>query len=716
MAPQPAPEVIRYERDDDGVVLFTMDDPDRKVNVLNEAFLDALTAAVDRLESERETVRGVIITSAKNSFHAGADLGGMADVRPGQAAELATRIGRCHSLFRRLEQLGRPVVAAMNGSAIGGGYELALACHHRIALDTPDALIGLSEATYGILPDLGGLTRAVRMFGIETALDSLLLDGRLYGVREARDRGLVDSVVTAPRSLLAQARRWIAAHPAAVQPWDTAHYRIPGGAPGQPAFAASLAVLPAALRMRTGGAPGKVGRNIVAAAVEGAQVDFDTALSVETRYAIELALDPLFGNLVNTALDRREADRAFDRPRVAPRQIRTVLVVGAGPMGAGIAKACALAGIDVVLHDVSDAAAELGRDHVARGLDTCVARSLLTRAQRDAALARITPTTRLADAVAADLVIEAVPDDDPRKRRVLAEAERYAAPHAVLAHTTATASIGAIADAVRRPAEVAGLHVLLPMEQTKLVEIIVTPKTSDATLAVAIGLARRLRRTPIVVTDTPGFFTGRVLGLFGEEALVLLSEGIPAASIEQAAIQTGQRRGPLAMMDEAGLTLIRALTTDTTATSARPAGRILDLLIDQYGRTGAAGAAGFYEYADHRRLRLWPGLSAAVGAARTDPLLTEIQERLLFRQALEAVRCVEEGVVRSVAQANIGSLLGVGFPAWTGGALRYIDQYAGGAVGFAARARDLASRYGQRFNPPPSLLESARQAAPYGVR
>ncbi|CAM5612303.1 3-hydroxyacyl-CoA dehydrogenase OS=Streptomyces fumanus OX=67302 GN=GCM10018772_34460 PE=3 SV=1 [Streptomyces fumanus] len=530
---------IRWERDDTGVVTLVLDDPDQSANTMNKAFRESLAAVTDRLEAERDTIRGVIVTSAKKTFFAGGDLRDLIRVTPDTAQELFDGGLAVKRNLRRIETLGKPVVAAINGAALGGGYEIALACHHRVALDAPGSKIGLPEVTLGLLPGGGGVVRTVRLLGITDALLKVLLQGTQYAPRRAADNGLVDEVADSPEDLLARARAFIDAHPESAQPWDRPGYRIPGGTPSDPRFAANLPAFPATLRKQTNGAPYPAPRRIMAAAVEGAQVDFDTAQVIEARYFVELAAGQISKNMIQAFFfDLQAVNSGANRPQgVEPRQVRKVAVLGAGMMGAGIAYACARAGIDVVLKDVSLEAAVKGRAYSEKLCAKAVAKGRTTREKADALLARITPTAEAADLANCDAVIEAVFEDTSLKHKVFQEIEQVVAPDALLCSNTSTLPITALAEGVERQADFIGLHFFSPVDKMPLVEIIKGERTGDEALARAFDLVRQINKTPIGVNDSRGFFTSRVIGHFLNEGVAMVGDGIEPASVEQAAAQ-----------------------------------------------------------------------------------------------------------------------------------------------------------------------------------
>ncbi|WP_029387154.1 3-hydroxyacyl-CoA dehydrogenase NAD-binding domain-containing protein [Streptomyces leeuwenhoekii] len=715
--------MIRWEQGSDGVVVLTMDDPDQPVNTMNQTYVDSMEATVARLEAEREDITGVVLTSAKKSFFAGGDIGLMSRARPENAAELSELCTVLKSQLRRLETLGRPVAAAMNGSALGGGYEIALACHRRIALDAPASRIGLPEVTLGLLPGCGGVSRTVRLLGLRAALTDVLLQGQRYRPQDALAKGLVHELAATPEELLARAREWVLASPGAVQPWDTEGYRIPGGAPSHPKVAALLPALTARLRKELKGADMPAPRNILAAAVESAQVGLEDGQKIETGYLVELMTGQVSKNMMQAFFyDMQHIDSGGSRPAGHPRHTaRKVGVLGAGMMGAGIAYSCARGGLEVVLKDVSPDAARRGKRHSENLLAKAVARGAMSREKADAILARITPATGPADLAGCDVVIEAVFEDPALKRRVLREIEAVVAPDAVLASNTSTLPITGLAEGVRRPEDFIGLHFFSPVDKMPLLEIVTGGKTADHTVAKAVDIARQIGKTPIVVNDNRGFFTSRVISTFLDEAVAMLGEGLHPASIEQAGSQAGYPAPPLQLMDELTLTLPRRIREETKAAVLAEGGQwhthgsepVVDRMIDEFGRGGRSSGAGFYTYTDGRRTGLWPGLYEHFTVAGREIPFEDMKERMLFAEALDTVRCLDEGVLRSVADANVGSILGIGFPAWTGGVLQYINGYPGGLPGFVARAGELAGRYGRRFQPPASLVARAGNGERY---
>jgi 3-hydroxyacyl-CoA dehydrogenase/enoyl-CoA hydratase/3-hydroxybutyryl-CoA epimerase len=707
---------IRWDRGDDGVVVLTLDDPTQSANTMNQLFQDSFAATLDRLEAEQDTVTGVVITSGKKTFFAGGDLNLLRQASKDTAGDFFAHVEAVKRNLRRLEKLGRPVVAAVNGSALGGGLEIALACHHRIVADDPKIQLGFPEVTLGLLPGAGGVVRTVRMLGMQKALTALLLQGQRLRPGKARELGIADEVLPADR-LIGAAREWIAANPDAVQPWDKPGFTIPGGSPAD--LASMMPVFPATLRKQLKGAPMPAPHHILCAAVEGAQVDVDTALRIESRYFTDLATGQVAKHMIQAFFYAlQHINGGGSRPQGPARYTaRKVGVLGAGMMGAGIAYVCARAGMEVVLKDVSVEAAEKGKGYSVGLLDKAVGKGSLTSEKRDAILARITPTGEPADLAGCDLVIEAVFENTELKQQVFREIEDVVEPDALLCSNTSTLPITGLAEGVQRQQDFIGLHFFSPVDKMPLVEIIRGARTSELALAKAYDVVQQIGKTPIVVNDSRGFFTSRVIGTFINEGLAMLGEGVNPVTVERATTQAGYPVGVLQLSDELNLELMKKIRNEAAAAAAsagesytpHPAEQVVDAMLAA-GRAGRLKGAGFYDYPEGGARRLWPGLRDLFGPpAGQEPRVPfeELKERLLFVEALETVKCFEEGVITSTADANIGSIFGIGYPAWTGGVVQFMQQYAGGLPGFVARAEELAARYGDRFSPSPLLVKKA---------
>jgi 3-hydroxyacyl-CoA dehydrogenase/enoyl-CoA hydratase/3-hydroxybutyryl-CoA epimerase len=730
-----APTAVRYEKDADGIVTLTLDDPTAGANTMNELYQRSMHAAVERLDDElatdEQSVTGVVVASAKKTFFAGGNLKLMMEATPDDAATVFAGVEAIKADLRRLEKLPRPVVAAINGAALGGGFEIALACNHRIVVDDSSAVVGLPEATLGLLPGGGGVTRVTRMLGLQSALMDVLLQGTRFKPADAQAKGLVDELVATRDELVPAAKAWILEHredpDAATQPWDRAGYRMPGGTPQSPKLAAFLPAFPALLRQQTKGAVYPAQRAILSAAVEGASVDVETASRVESRYLTKLIVGQNFKNMTQAFFFDLQAINAGKlRPEGFERFTATkVGVLGAGMMGAGIAYSCARAGMQVVLKDVSREAAERGKGYSEKLNAKGIERGKLTQEKSEEMLARITPTADPADLSGCDLVIEAVFEDPSLKHRVFAEILPHVNADALLCSNTSTLPITELATGVERPADFIGLHFFSPVDKMPLVEIIKGEQTSEQALAKAYDVVLQIRKTPIVVNDSRGFYTSRVIGTMVNEGLAMLAEGVAPMSLERAAMQDGYPVGPLQLSDELNMELMAKIAKATREAAERdgvrleehPGGAVVTRMIE-LGRPSRLKGAGFYEYADGRRTRLWPGLAQEFPVAAEQIPFADVKDRMTFIEALETAKCFEEGVIESAAAANIGSIMGIGFPANSGGAAQFMTGYQAvdergegvgpiGLAAFLARADELADRYGERFRPTAYLRDLA---------
>ncbi|WP_209325899.1 3-hydroxyacyl-CoA dehydrogenase NAD-binding domain-containing protein [Brevibacterium renqingii] len=716
---------IDYQRttDADGIVTVVIDEPDAKVNTMNDYYAAAMQATVEWLEANVDDITGVVLTSPKKTFFAGGNLNKIRAASPENAEAEFAQVESMKAVLRRLETFGKPVVAALGGAALGGGLEIALATHHRIAAeDNPSARFGFPEVSLGLLPGGGGIARTVRMLGIQDALQKAILPSTKFKAAEAKELGLVDELARAA-DLEDRAKAWIKDNPEAVQPWDVKGFRIPGGSPSSPKLGAMLPALPAMLRRQTKGAPMPAPRAVIAAAVEGANVDIDTALSVESRYFVHLTHTPVAKNMIKAFFfDLGHINSGGSRPNgYEPRQVKKLGVLGAGMMGAAIAYTAAKAGIEVVLKDVELAAAEKGKAYAAKREESALKKGKTTAEKSRSVLDRITPSASAEDFAGVDFVIEAVFESVPVKQQVFAEIQNVVEPNAVLGSNTSTLPITELATGVDRDKDFIGIHFFSPADKMPLVEIIRGDNTSDETLARTFDLVQQIKKTPIVVTDSRGFYTSRVIGTYIAEAVAAVGEGVEPASVEQAALQAGYPTGALQLLDELTLTLSQKIRQETrTATEAaggtwteHPSEAVIDWMVEQ-ARTGRKDGAGFYDYDENgKRTTLWSGVREKYDSGSTDQPFADLQERMLFAEAIETIKCLDEGVLTSVPDANIGSIFGIGFPAWTGGVLQYVNQYEGGLAGFVDRAKELAAKYGEHFTPPTSLIERAKSGETY---
>jgi 3-hydroxyacyl-CoA dehydrogenase/enoyl-CoA hydratase/3-hydroxybutyryl-CoA epimerase len=710
-----AENTIKWDKDADGIVTLTLDDPTGSANVMNEHYQESMHNAVERLVAEKDSVTGVVITSAKKTFMAGGDLKGMITIGPENAGEAFAMVENVKRDLRTLETLGKPVVAAINGAALGGGLEIALACHRRIAADVRGSQIGLPEVSLGLLPGGGGVTRTVRMLGIQNAFVSVLSQGTRFKPAQAKEIGLIDEVLPTIEELVPAAKAWIKANPEAhTQPWDAKGYKMPGGTPASPALAAILPSFPALLRKQLKGAPMPAPRAILSAAVEGAQVDFDTASRIESRYFTELVTGHVAKNMIQAFFfDMQAINAGGSRPDgIGKTPITKIGVLGAGMMGAGIAYVSAKAGFDVVLKDVTIEAANKGKAYSEKIEAKALERGKTTEEKSKALLAKITPTADAKDFAGVDFVIEAVFESQELKHKVFGEIEDIVEPNAVLGSNTSTLPITGLATGVKRQEDFIGIHFFSPVDKMPLVEIIKGEKTSDDVLARVFDYTLAIGKTPIVVNDSRGFYTSRVIGTFINEALAMLGEGVEPASIEHAGTQAGYPAPPLQLSDELNMELMHKIAVASRKGiedaggkyEPHPAEAVVEKMIAA-GRPSRLSGAGFYSYEDGKRTMLWPGLRETFASGSATPPLQDMIDRMLFAEALETQKCFDEGVITTTADANIGSIMGIGFPPWTGGAAQYITGYPGGKAAFVARAKELAARYGDRFNPPASLLK-----------
>ncbi len=703
-------EAITLQIDTDGIAVATMNLPARPMNVVNDELMTALAHVVERVASD-ETIKGLVLTSAKADFCAGGDLDRMSkwqDPREPFEASMAMK-----SVLRKMETMGKPVVAAIGGHALGGGLEIALACHARIVLDDRRLKLGQPEVKLGLLPGGGGTVRLPRLVGIQAALQ-IMAEGNDVAPAKALGIGLVTELAKDRDDLLAKAKAWCVAHPKARQPWDEAKFRFPGGDSRAPAVAQMWSIGPSVAAAKSYGNYPAV-THIMSSVFEGGLLGFDAASAVESRYFAACAMSQESRNMIGTLWYQLGAIKkgASRPPKVQPSQVRRLGVLGAGMMGAGIAYVSAKAGIDVVLLDTSLELAEKGKAYSQGLLDKALKKGRTTPEQRDVLLGRITPTASYDDLAGCDLVIEAVFEDRAIKADVTKQAEAVIGAGAVVASNTSTLPITGLAQASSRPAHFVGLHFFSPVDRMPLVEIIVGEKTSDETLARAFDYVLQIGKTPIVVNDSRGFYTSRVFATYVMEGITMLKEGVHPRHVEQAGLQAGMPMPPLALQDEVSLSLSlhvmeqtkKDLAADNEVYHPHAAEEVIRQLCE-IGRVGKKTGHGFYDYADDGK-RLWSGLAEMYPSAEQQPPQRELIDRLLFVQANEAARCLQEGVLRSVADGNIGSIFGWGFAPFHGGALQFID--AMGPKAFVARARELAAAHGPRFEPAAIVVKAAEE-------
>lgn len=706
---------IQYEKNTDHIVILTLDSPNQSANTMNSDFRAALEDTVSKLKADAE-ISGIIFRSAKKTFFAGGDLNELIQAQPEHATAFFHMIQDMKAQLRYIETRGIPVVAALNGTALGGGWELALCCHRRIALNDAKAKFGLPEVTLGLLPGGGGIVRMVRLLGLQNAFP-FLMEGKQFGIDQAKALGLIHDTAETEQELFNKAIAWVKANPISQQPFDVKGYKIPGGDPKTPAVAQVLAIAPAMLRDKTKGcypAP----EAIMAAAVEGAQVDVNTALTIESRYFTYLATGQIAKNMIGTFWHGLNAIKSgASRPQnIEKSKMTKVGILGAGMMGAGIAYATASKGIPVILKDVSLENAEKGKAYSQKLLDKKVSQGRLSAEKRDQTLRLITATANAKDLQGCDLIIEAVFENPTLKAQVTQEVEAYLTPGGVMASNTSTLPITELAKASQNDANFIGLHFFSPVDKMQLVEIIKGQNTSSETLAKAYDYVQQIGKTPIVVNDSRGFFTSRVFGTFVQEGLRLLAEGVHPAKIEMAALKAGMPIGPLAIQDEVSLTLSehvaaetrKALQAEGKNLARSGADDVIETMIHQFNRKGKAAGAGFYEYPEGGKKYLWAGLNHWTKENTiSEP---DMIDRFLFVQALDTLRCYEEGVLESVIDANIGSIFGIGFAPWTGGAIQFLNQY--GVEKALIRANALEAQYGERFHAPQLLQTQAASGQP----
>jgi len=714
-------KTLRYEIDQE-IATITFDEYESPVNTMCKQWQDDLAQVAQELVKDRPKLRGVILASNKSTFFAGADLKGVMRSSSADGPRVFIEIERIKKNFRTIETLGIPVVSCLNGSALGGGWEVALVGHHRIATRNPKTQFGLPEVTLGLIPGGGGITKMTRSLGL-LAAQPYILESKLFGPEQAFKLGLVHELVDTDSDLRECALDFIAASQnkpeACLHIWDRKDYEMPGGTPHNPKLAGILSLAPAALKQKTRGlypAP----EAALAAMAEGALVDFDTAMRIESRYLAGLMTSGIAHNMINTVFFNMNSIKSgHSRPTGLPRyRPQKVGILGAGMMGSGIAYSQASRGIASVLKDVTLEKAEKGKAYSAALAQKLVEKGSVTEEQKATLLNLIQATDNTQDLKGCDLIIEAVFEQRELKAAVTKESQSMLAEGGFFASNTSTLPISGLALSSTQPEKFVGIHFFSPVDKMKLVEIIRGEKTNDETIARAFDYVLALGKLPIVVNDSRGFYTSRTFATFVMEGASMLQEGIPAPMIENLAMQVGMPVGPLAVIDETALTL-SVHVLDQTREDFKKEGRLYvansgELLVEQMvkelKRGGRVAGGGFYDYPVGQKKMLWPDLKKLFEKSRITISVQDIKDRFLFRQAIETARCLNEGVLKSVHEGNIGSIFGIGYPAWTGGALQFI--YSMGVPNFAKRSQELALQYGLGFNVSQEVLETLEKYKP----
>ena len=703
---------FNYEKDADGIVTVTMD-MNGPVNSMSPEFLPLLADLVEKLEAEAD-LTGVVITSAKSTFFAGGDLNTLSQVTQAEAEEFFEGVEAVKAEFRRLEKLPVPVVAAINGAALGGGLELTFACNYRLAVDSKAVQLGLPEVTLGLLPGGGGVVKMVYLLGL-MASNEFLMEGKRVSANAALDAGFIHETVADQGALLPRAKAWILENKdnaaAAIQPWDTKGYKIPGGNANNPAVAQMIQIGAPMLRQKTRGllpAP----ETILDVAVSALRVDFETAMRIESRGLTMLACTPQAKNMINTFFfQMNKVNGGASRPKdVPPQKTTKVGVLGAGMMGQGIAYVSAMAGIQVVLKDISQAGADKGKQYAEKLLAKRVAKGRMSQEKMDGVLSLIHPTAVNEDLQGCDLIIEAVFENVKLKHEITKELEPYLAEGGIWGSNTSTLPISMLSEASANAENFIGIHFFSPVDKMPLVEIICGEKTGDVALAKAFDYTRQIRKTPIVVNDSLGFFTSRTFGTYLEEGARLVMEGLNPIKIDNLGKAIGMPVGPLTVHDEVSQELSRKaqetwadLGFEDQFADQSEFRDIVAWMVNENGRGGRHHGGGYYTYGEDGSKTIWPGIIDKFHKADVSLPDEDIKDRLLFRQVIEALKCLETNVLRSVADGNIGSIMGIGAPVWTGGLIQFVNTY--GLERFIARCDELAANYGERFKSPAIVAE-----------
>ena len=709
--------------DADGVATITWDTVGKSMNVMNQQGFVDLDALIDQALAD-DAIKGVIITSGKEgTFAGGMDLNIIAKMKESAgddpARGLMEGLMASHAILRKIERAGmepktnkggKPIACAMQGTGLGIGFEIPLACHRIFVADNPKAKIGLPEIMVGIFPGMGGTTRLVRKMGAMNA-SPFLLEGKLSDPAKAKQAGLVDEVVPADE-LLSAAKAWVLSSPTIVKPWDEKGYKMPGGTPYHPAGFMTFVGASAMVNGKTQGVY-PAAKALLSAVYEGALVPFDTALKIEARWFTNVLLNPSSSAMIRSLFINKEAlEKGANRPAVADQRVQKVGVLGAGMMGAGIAYVSALAGIEVVLIDRDQAAADKGKSYAEGSLDKGIQRRKVTPEKKAEVLARITATPDLSALKGCDLIVEAVFEDPGVKAEMTQKVEAIIGGDCIFATNTSTLPITDLARASARPEQFIGIHFFSPVDKMNLVEIIKGKKTGERAVAKALDFVRQIRKTPIVVNDARFFYANRCIIPYLNEGMRMVAEGVAPALVENAARMMGMPLGPLQLIDETSLDLGAKIAKATKAAmgDAYPDSAVDDVVFWMVGqgRLGRKSKSGFYAYDEAgKRLGLWDGLAAQFPVAEDQPDLTTVQHRLMFAQALEAVRALEDGVLTDIREGDVGAILGWGFAPWSGGPFSWLDML--GAAYTADRCDQLAEAFGSRFACPALLREMAEK-------
>lgn len=699
---------------DNGIITVTIDQTERKMNVIGEGFNDAFATITDTFINDQDA-KGLILTSGKSTFVVGADIDQLATIETAeQAFDLVEDL---KTSLRKLETSGKPVVAAITGTALGGGLELALACHYRIAIDSPKTSsttkLGLPEVKLGLLPGGGGTQRLPRLIGIQKALE-LMTQGKELRPQQALEIGFIDDVAHDDDELISKAKAWINDNPKAQQPWDKKGFKIPGGDSNHPKMVQVFSMAPAMANQKSHGNYPAI-THILSSVFEGCLTDIDNGLKIESRFFVACVLSDVSKNMINSLWTQLNSiKKGQSRPQGFERsKVSKVGILGAGMMGAGIAYVSAKAGMEVVLLDTAIEGAEKGKSYSTKLLDKAISRGRSTKDKKQALLDLIKTTTFYDDLEGCDLIIEAVFEDIDIKAECTRQSEAVIPETAFYASNTSTLPITELAKASKRPNQFIGLHFFSPVDKMPLVEIIVGEKTDDATLATGFDYVGQIGKTPIVVNDSRGFYTSRVFGTYVSEGIAMLAEGVHPRSIEVAGMKSGMPMPPLALQDEVSLSLSlhvmeqtkKAMEAEGKTFTPHPAMSVVEKMVKEFGREGKKVSKGFYDYPENGEKHLWSDLTELYQTTDEQPSQQDLVDRLLYVQANETAKCYEENVVRTVADANIGSIFGWGFAPNQGGTLQFINSV--GVDKFVARSRELAQKYGARFEPAQILVAMA---------